>query len=111
MKKVALIVGVLALSLLLLALVARKTSPPSPTPEPGAAQFLDDLSMPIEPLLRAQPEVLDVQALVRTARPALRIIHLRSWHFVPQRLHSRLARRREESALRRRGGRPVRRAP
>jgi hypothetical protein len=79
--KSALVVGMLAIVIGLLVFFARsRTSPPGS----ATAQVLDDLSASVESLLRSQPEVVRVEVAVGPVSPSLRIIHLRSWHFVPQ---------------------------
>jgi hypothetical protein len=50
---------------------------------PKLAGRLDDLTVPAADLLRQLPGVAEVEVLVRAAKPAHRIIHLRDWHYVP----------------------------
>src|SRR5262249_21801383 len=84
-KKALLVVGVVAAVLIVPALVSQRWGRPDPpAPQAADAPRLDDLARPAGALLRSQPEVARVEVLVRRVDRSLRVVHLRSWHFVPE---------------------------
>jgi hypothetical protein len=45
---------------------------------------LDNLNVPVEPILRQLPGVVEVEVRRPTALARRRIVHLKDWHFVPK---------------------------
>jgi len=54
--------------------------------QPTSPARLDNLSVPAADLLKQLPGVGKVEVLVAVDKPALRIVHLADWHFVPREL-------------------------
>jgi hypothetical protein len=69
---------------------------------PESAVRLDDMTASAETMLRQLPGSINVEIAVRAEKPTHRSIHLRDWHFEPQRsLCLRRAKRTQAAAIQR----------